>query len=104
MRNFRLVRRVGREELGTGKDVGNDGRTVVIVRTAAGKNFHRNVQRRNVLEIPPHLDFRHGRREVIFPLINEFRRDIGVQVLNSPHSDPVQHLGNIPLSMREIGK
>ena len=46
----------------------------------------------------------HCIREVIFFTVNDILRDIGVEILQGFHSDPVQHLADIIFRMREISE
>ena len=54
------------------------------------------------LEILADLMLGHCIRQVILLSVDDILRDVGVEILEGPYSDSVQHLADILFRMREI--
>ena len=102
LRNLALIRRVGRQELGTGGDVRNHRRGVVVIRAGAGEHLHLGIHPGETVQ--PRADFRLGHRirKGIGALLDEFLRNVRIEVFHLLDADPVQHRLDIGVRMREI--
>ena len=102
LRNLALIRRVGRQELGTGGDIRNHRRGVVVIRAGAGEHLHLGIHPGETVQ--PRTDFRLGHRirKGIGALLDEFLRNVRIEVFHLLDADPVQHGLDIGVRMREI--
>ena len=102
--NLALVRGVRGEEFGTGGDVRDHRRGVMVVRAGAGEHLERGVLCGKAFKELTHLLFAQCVREVVLPFIDEIRRDVGVKVVERIDSYLAKHLADIFLCVGEIAE
>jgi hypothetical protein len=80
----------------------NHCRAVMVISAQTAEAEKRDILLCQLLKILTNLMLGHCIREVVFFTVNDILRDIGVEILQGFHSDPVQHLADIIFRMREI--
>ena len=102
LRDLALIRRVGRQDLGTGGDVRNHRRGVVVIRAGAGEHLHLGIHPGEAVQPRADLRLGHRVRKGVGALLDEFLRNVRIEVFHLLDADPVQHRLDIGVRMREI--
>ena len=102
LRNLALVRRICSQELGTGGDVWNHGRHVMVVRALSDEHFQlRILPAESVKEITNFL-LAESIRKFVFLFVDEIRGHVGVEIVQAADTNPLQHYADIIFSMGKI--
>ena len=78
------------------------GRRIMVICSKTAKAEQRNILFRQFLEILSDLMFGHCIRQVVLFTVDDVLRNIGVEILQGPYSDSVQHLAHIIFRMWKI--
>ena len=104
LRDLALVRRIGRQELAARGDIRDHGRDVMVVRALSDEHLEVGILGREALEKVTNLLFAHCGRQVVLPLVDEIRGDIGIQVVERADADSFEHDADIFLRLRKIAE